>query len=222
METTLAARGLIRHLPNTMSWIRIIGTLSLPFLIRGGWESTWHLPIVGTWERVPTVWLAVYCVLALTDKLDGTLARKLHLESDLGATLDSIGDALLLVMGASTVFAVFARPALTTPEFLFYVFIMLQILSDKIIAFAVSKRYHGEGNMVHSYPHKAFALGAFVLIGFWAATRDIQPWSILLLWAIMTYAFVDEIIYVVRTATYDVDFKGHGFQKYALRRGRAA
>ena len=221
METTLAARGFVRHLPNTMSWIRILGTLALPFLIRGVWEWTWNLPIVGTWERAPVVWLAVFVFLALTDKADGTLARRLRVESKLGATLDTVGDALLLVMGASTVFAVFARPNLTAFEFVFYVFIMLTIVLFKVIAFAVAKKYHGEGNDVHTIPHKVFAVGAFVAISLWAATRDIQPWSILLLWAIMIYAFVDEIVYVVRTAVYDVDFKGHGLQKYALRRDLA-
>ena len=213
------ATGPVKHLPNAVSFIRIIGTLALPFLMWESWEMEFSLPVFGSLTGVPLVWVIVFLVLALTDKLDGTLARRLRAESGLGATLDAIGDALLLVVGATCVFAVFAR-GLSPFQFWFYIFIMLQILSDKFIVFAVTKKYFGTGNMLHSIPHKTFAVGAYILIAFWAFTRGLPAWSILLLWAIITYAVVDEIIYLVRSAEYDPDFKGHGFEKYQLRKKR--
>jgi len=212
------ATGGARHLPNTVSWVRIIGTLILPFLMWTSWEQSVTVPILGHFTGVPLVWIIVYLILVLTDGVDGALARTLKATSELGAKLDALGDALLLVTGASCVFIMFARDNLSTFQFWFYIGIMLQILSDKFIVYAITKKRFGEGNMLHSIPHKVFAVGAFLVIAYWAFTRTIQPWSILTLWAVMTYAVIDEIVYLFRTATYNVDFKGHGLEKYPLRK----
>jgi len=214
------ASGFKRYLPNTVSFIRIIGTLALPFLMWESWEQTIELPLLGELRSAPVIWVVVFLFLALTDRVDGMLARALQVESELGAILDAVGDALLLVVGATCVFARFTRQNLTDFQFGFYIFIMLQILSDKFIVFAISKHIFGKGNMLHSIPHKAFAVGAYIALAYWALTRAIPMWSILLLWAIMTYALTDEIIYLMRTADYDPDFKGHGFEKYRLREKR--
>ena len=208
------AVGLKTYVPNIISFTRIFGTLLLPFLMWRSWELTISLPTIGEFHSVPLVWVIVFLVLALTDRADGVLARAFKVESELGAILDAIGDALLLVVGATCVFANFAREGLTDFQFWFYVFIMLQILSDKFIVFAITKKYFGKGNMLHSIPHKAFAVGAYLALALWAFLRTIPSWSILLLWAIMTYAVIDEIIYLVRSAEYNPDFKGHGFEKY--------
>jgi len=84
--------------------------------------------------------------------------------------------------------------------------------------YVISKKRFGKGNMLHSIPHKSFAVAAYILIAFWAFVRGLPMWSILLLWAIMTYALIDEIVYLVRSAEYDPDFRGHGFEKYPLRK----
>ena len=207
-----------KNLPNAISFIRIFGTLALPFLMWKSWEIEIYLPLLDKTTAAPLVWIIVFLLLALTDRIDGVLARGLCVESELGAILDAIGDALLLVVGATCVFANFARESLTDFQFWFYIFIMLQILSDKFIVFAITKKYFGKGNMLHSIPHKAFAVGAYLALAFWAFMRGIPSWSILLLWAIMTYAVIDEIIYLVRSAEYNPDFKGHGFEKYTPRK----
>ena len=214
------ATGMTRYLPNIASFTRIFGTLVLPFLMWDSWGVTLNLPLLGVFTNVPLVWVIVYLFLVLTDNLDGMMARRLQAESELGATLDAIGDAILLVVSFTCVFAWFARPGLSTFQFWFFLIIMVQILSDKVVVYIISKRQFGAGNMLHSIPHKAFAVGAYLLIAYWAFTRSMQTWSILVLWAIMTYAFVDELFYIRRAATYNVDFKGHGFEKYELRKNQ--
>ena len=214
METNTI--GIVRLVPDAVSWVRVIGSVALPFLMWSSWELTIRLPF-GTFTGVPLVWIVVYLALVVTDGMDGALARGLHVSSGLGAKLDALGDALLLVAGATCVFARFAWDDLSTFRFWFYVGIMVQILSDKFIVYIVSKRRFGVGNMLHSIPHKTFAIGAYLMIAYWAFTRTIEPWSILTLWAIMTYAFIDELIYIARAAQYNVDFKGHGFEWYAPR-----
>jgi len=209
---------LTRQLPNTVSWVRILGALALPFLMWESWECTISLPWFGTFIGVPLAWIIVYLVLVSTDGIDGALARGLGVSSGFGAKLDALGDAFLLVVGGTCVFARFAWDDLSAFRFWFYIGIMVQILSDKFIVYAISKRRFGTGNMLHSIPHKVFAVGAYLMIAYWAFTRTIEPWSILTLWAIMTYAVIDELIYIARAAQYNVDFKGHGFEWYAPRK----
>jgi len=214
---TRPAVGFTRYVPNIVSWVRILGAFALPFLMWDSWEHTIRLGWFGTFVGVPVWWIIVYLILVSTDGMDGALARGLGVTSGLGAKLDAIGDALLLVAGATCVFVRFAWDDLSVFQFWFYVGIMVQILSDKFLVYVVSKKRFGTGNMLHSIPHKTFAVGAYLMIAYWAFTRTIEPWSILTLWAIMTYAVIDELVYIARAATYDVDFKGHGFEWYAPR-----
>jgi CDP-diacylglycerol--glycerol-3-phosphate 3-phosphatidyltransferase len=69
-----------RHVPNTLSVLRIACAPALLVLALLGAERAF------TWILVPAL---------LTDAVDGWIARGLHLESRLGARLDSIGDSLL-------------------------------------------------------------------------------------------------------------------------------
>ncbi|MDR1249543.1 MAG: CDP-alcohol phosphatidyltransferase family protein, partial [Treponema sp.] len=92
----LRASGLKKSLPNIISCARIIGAFALPFLMWKKWEINFSPPFIAkTFSNVPVVWIIAYLILLSTDKLDGTVARKLKAESDLGAALDSIGDVLV-------------------------------------------------------------------------------------------------------------------------------
>jgi CDP-diacylglycerol--glycerol-3-phosphate 3-phosphatidyltransferase len=212
------ASGLTKHLPNIISCIRIIGAFILPFLIWKNWEINFFLPFIEkTFFNVPIVWIVAYLILLSTDKLDGTLARKLKAESNLGAALDSIGDVLVLVMGATLCFVRFVGESLATWQFWLYVGMMAITVFNKIFVFILAQIYHGKGNMVHTYFQKLFAASCYVGIFFWAFLRTIPEWSICFMLAVNIYATIDESIYCVRTAEYNVDFKGHGFEKYKKR-----
>ena len=208
-----------KYLPNIVSCIRIAGAFSLPFLIWKSWEKEITLPIIEkTYFNVPVVWIIVYLILVCSDKIDGTLARKLKAESELGAILDVIGDVLLLVMAATLCFVHFVRASLETWQFWVYVGIMIVAVLNKILVFIIAQIYHGKGNMLHSYFQKIFAVYCYIVIFFWAFLRTIPEWSIYTLLALNLYATIDEIIYCARTAEYNINFKGHGFEKYEKRR----
>jgi len=219
MENTQTV-GLKRHIPNIVSLIRIFGALALPFLMWESWGMTVRLPVLGEFSSVPVFWIVIFVILVFSDKVDGTLARKFKVESELGALFDVIGDTLLLVIGVFCVILGFGKASFSDFQFWFNIFIVIVILSQKLIVFLVTKKYFGEPNALHSYPHKTFAAVAYVLVVWWAFTNALPLWSILLLFAMMTYAVADEIIYLVRSATYNVDFKGHGFEKYPLRKSK--
>ena len=217
METVKAV-GFEKYLPNIMSCIRIAGTFSLPFLMLERWEITITLPFIWkTYANVPVVWIIAYLILLSSDKLDGILARKLKAESELGAALDSIGDVLVLVMGATLCFVRFVGDTIETWQFWLYVGMMVLAVLNKVLVFILAQIYHSKGNMVHSYFQKAFAAGTYVSIFFWAFLRTIPEWTIYSLLVINIYATIDESIYCMRTAEYNVDFKGHGFEKYKKR-----
>ncbi len=73
------------NLPN---WITISRLLGLPFLLYGLHNPTTE----GRW-----LCLAIFLVVALTDWLDGYLARKLNQVTDLGKFLDPLVDKLLVL-----------------------------------------------------------------------------------------------------------------------------
>ena len=221
MEASKAS-GFKKQLPNIVSCLRMAGTFALPFLMWESWEKEITLPFINkTFYNVPVVWIIAYLVLLCTDKLDGTLARRLKAESGLGAALDSIGDVLVLVMGATLCFVRFVGGSLETWQFWLYVGMMIIAVLNKVLVFILAQVYHGKGNMVHTYFQKAFAAGCYVFIFFWAFLRTIPVWSISLLLAINIYATIDESLYCIRTAEYNVDFKGHGLEKYRTRAGVA-
>ncbi|MCL2007576.1 MAG: CDP-alcohol phosphatidyltransferase family protein [Treponema sp.] len=205
------ATGIKKHLPNIASIIRLIGSFSLLLLMH--YERD-----IGSFERVPWIWLIVYLFLVFTDSLDGTLARRLNAKSELGAFLDAFSDTVLLVIGAATVFTVFASDNLTDVITRVYVGLLIFCAANKLSMNLYAKIFHGIPNMLHSYPQKTFAVGCYIGVGFWAFMRDVPLWSIVLLVSISIYGAVDEIIYCARAAKYDVDFKGHGFQKYELKK----
>ena len=215
---TLKATGLKKHLPNIISCIRMAGAFSLPFLMWKNWEIEITLPLIyKTFSNVPIVWIIAYLTLLCSDKIDGTLARKLKAESELGAALDSIGDVLVLVMGATLCFVRFVGDSLETWQFWLYVGMMVLTVLNKVLVFIFAQVIHGKGNMVHTYFQKTFAAGCYVFIFFWAFLRKIPVWSICSLLAINIYATIDECVYCIRAAEYNVDFKGHGFEKYRKR-----
>ncbi|MBR8833982.1 MAG: CDP-diacylglycerol--glycerol-3-phosphate 3-phosphatidyltransferase [Stigonema ocellatum SAG 48.90 = DSM 106950] len=74
-------------IPNWITFSRLLG---LPFLLYGLHDPT---------PQARWVCLAIFLVAALTDWLDGYLARKLNQISDLGKFLDPLVDKLL-VLGA--------------------------------------------------------------------------------------------------------------------------
>ena len=75
---------MMRNVPNIMTISRILASFAVPFLIM--------------WDH-PTVRLAavvLFAVAAITDWLDGYLARKLEAVSNIGRMLDPIADKLLV------------------------------------------------------------------------------------------------------------------------------
>ena len=205
------AAGIKKHLPNIVTTIRLLGSFALLLLIN--FEKDF-----GPLKAVPWVWFIVYVIIASTDSIDGALARKFNAKSNLGALLDGASDIVLLVIGAATVFTVFASDSLTRFQMWLYICLLIFCAGNRLSMNLYAKKFFGVANMTHSYPQKVFAACCYVGVGFWALIRGVPLWSIVFLVALNLYATIDEIVYCARAAEYDVGFKGHGFQKYETRK----
>ena len=87
--------GLFRlNWPNGLTMLRL---LLLPFFIWTLLSGSRHDP-QGAWPSPTLHWIsiAVFIMMAVTDKLDGYLARRLNQASKLGAVLDPVADKLLI------------------------------------------------------------------------------------------------------------------------------
>src|SRR5690242_21753681 len=78
------------NVPNLLTWLRIlmiplvIGVFYVPEI----WLSSWHRNLIAT---------AIFAAAAVTDCLDGYLARRLNQMSAFGAFLDPVADKLIVV-----------------------------------------------------------------------------------------------------------------------------
>ena len=212
------ATGFKKRIPNIISIGRIVGTCILPLLMWKSWEKEIYIPLIDrTFTNVPLIWLIVFVILLASDWLDGQLARKLNAKSELGAALDVYGDIFLLIVGATSCFVWFVRDNLENWQFWLYLGIMIWAVGNRFLTLVFAKIYHNQANMVHTYYQKSFTTCCYVAICYWAFLRTIPEWSIIFLICLSIFATFDECIYVMRSTKYDVDFKGHFFEKYEKR-----
>ncbi|TMH17283.1 MAG: CDP-diacylglycerol--glycerol-3-phosphate 3-phosphatidyltransferase [Betaproteobacteria bacterium] len=77
------------NVPNLLTWLRIL-TIPLVigvFYVPGVWLSSWHQNLIAT---------SLFIAAAITDWLDGYLARRLNQMSAFGAFLDPVADKLMI------------------------------------------------------------------------------------------------------------------------------
>lgn len=89
MRRTLADHSLVWNLPNTLTWLRIA---AIPLLL-----LIYYLPQAGlSWPMRNLIATVIFTAAALTDWLDGWLARRLNQTSQFGAFLDPVADKLMV------------------------------------------------------------------------------------------------------------------------------
>ncbi len=114
-------------IPNILTYIRLI---ALPFFL---WMMFGSLAKEGATEFIYiTIGLAIFVFAEVTDILDGKIARKYNLVTDIGKVLDPIADKLLQC------FAVLTLSVITKNVF---VWIFAGVLIAKEIAMGVQSKY---------------------------------------------------------------------------------
>ncbi len=142
-------------------------------------------------QWVPAFWL--FAIAAVTDLLDGTLARLLNQRSEFGAWLDPIADKLMLLTTLSL---------LTWADFLPLWFAVLVLLRDAVVlSGAVAfRRLTGGLHVAPTWLGKTAVMLEFVLIAAVLAEVALQlglsPWRPYLLWFTALVAAASGLQYV--------------------------
>jgi CDP-diacylglycerol--glycerol-3-phosphate 3-phosphatidyltransferase len=145
-----------------------------------------------TWVLIPAL---------LTDVADGLVARLFHLQSKLGAQLDSIGDALLLMVAAYGIWVFF--PGIVRQHFAVVILLIGAWLLETLVALL---RY-GRLSSFHTYLSKiaGWLLGIFVgvlfLFGF-------QPWLMYTAVAVSIIGTLEELALVAALPQWRPDVRG--------------
>jgi CDP-diacylglycerol--glycerol-3-phosphate 3-phosphatidyltransferase len=148
---------------------------------------------VGARDRAdaPLPFIAVLIVAWLTDAVDGTIARRYHLESPFGAKLDSIADNSLSLSMIGYVYLL--RRELYTS----YWYLIAILVAVTVTSIALQARRRAP---MHTYPNKATAwvLAVFLVYTFIAGVNPIVMW---VTFALLGYATTEAILILLLCPT---------------------
>lgn len=132
---------MIKHLPNCITLLRMVGTFVLLFIA----------PLTDTFY-------VIYTLTGVTDVLDGTLARKMNLTSKLGAKLDSIADILFYTL---VILRLFPEILPRIPEEIWY--IVGAVVLIRLISYTVAAIKFRCFASLHTYMNKITGFTVFVI-----------------------------------------------------------
>ena len=175
-----------RSIPNWLSALRLLGTPALFPLVR--LES-------------PAPFLAWYAVLALTDFLDGFLARRWHETTELGAMLDSVADIAFYLATAAVVwirFPQYVRPNLAW---------LAAAVAMLVVLIAYTRLRFGRVLLPHTHLSRAAGILAVVAaLAAFATDATLLLRGVILLYAI---AFVEQIAMFARFGAVPLDTRSY-------------
>lgn len=173
----------VRNLPNCITSLRFIATLGLLFI-----------------EPFTPLFYWVYTLAGASDVLDGWLARKLKITSELGAKLDSAADLLFYAIMIIRIF-----PALwaNLPRVIWLGVLLVVVL--RLITYIYAAVKYRRFSAMHTYMNKI--VGAVVFATpYLARTPAITPycWT---MFGLSLLGTIEEFLLHLRSDEYDADRK---------------
>jgi phosphatidylglycerophosphate synthase len=176
----------LRHLPNALSLARLLAAPVLVALALALYERTF----------------AVLLIAALiTDILDGWVARRLQLQSALGAMLDSIGDVTTLIAAAVGI-AVFHADVWREHRLG-----IALVLGGWLVECVLALVRYGRLSSFHTYASKAsgYGLGFFVAALF---AFGFIPWLFYAALALSLFSMAEELVLLWKLPQWRADVRG--------------
>ena len=172
----------MKYVPNIISFVRLVMAIPLMLL------TPFELPF-----------MIIYVMAGVSDMIDGPLARKYNVTSQLGATLDASADILLILI---VVFRI-----LPLIEFSSWLVVWIAIvIIIKALSSVVGYIRHKRFILLHTYLNKFFVVVLFLFPIFYLFVEtDIL---IIVLLAIATIAFLEDIYINSTSIEVDLDEKG--------------
>jgi CDP-diacylglycerol--glycerol-3-phosphate 3-phosphatidyltransferase len=174
-----------KYIPNIISIIRIVFSVLLIFTLDN-----------------PYIFILLYLIIGLLDILDGFIARKYDIVSNLGARLDSIAD-LIFYLILTYIFISLYYPILTLNHKL----ILLAIILVRLINIGSTKIKYGKIVFIHTITNKISGLLLFLLPIILMIYRDNFIISV-----IFTFAFIAALEEFLMT----VFFKGFDLNRKSI------
>ena len=194
----------MKHVPNALSISRIFLAVALLFLTRDPW-----------------IFGAVYLIIGLTDVFDGKIARRFHVESNLGSKLDAVGDSMLFGMAAICLFFVadmdfggvrgVAKCLVTVSIGVVY----------KLANVAVTHARFHEWNMMHTLFNRLVFVGLYFTVPVFIKLGEINYWVVVGITAAMCLACLEETVTLLTLDDYDVNNNGILGEKIVRRAKRS-
>jgi phosphatidylglycerophosphate synthase len=176
----------LRHLPNVLSGGRALAVPVLVLLALAGREAAF------TWVLIPAL---------LSDIVDGVVARVFHLESRLGAMLDSVADTLMMFVSLYGVW-VFHPYVILEHPWLCGAAVGLWALED-----ALALLRYGRLSSFHTYLSKIVANLLGLFIG-WLFLFGFEPALLYLACGGSILASLEEIALLKALPAWRVDVRG--------------
>ena len=167
-----------KNIPNYITVFRILGAVCLLFL-----------------EPLSTVFYVVYTLAGISDVVDGCIARKWKLTSELGAKLDSVADLMFYAMMLLKIFPILLKKIPLTLWIVVCIILVLRACTYCIVAIKFKKFAS-----VHTYLNKLTGLVMF-LVPYMIKT----PVFVYFCWGISVIAMsavIQEIVMHIRNKEY--------------------
>lgn len=188
----------MKQIPNLLTALRLLVSPSLIFWMDRRW-----------------VFLAVYLFCGVTDVLDGWLARRLRVTSDLGSRLDSAADFVFFGVSIITLAFLIRDTSDGTVLILLSVVVIIRMLNLCLTRI----KFHRWG-ILHTYGNKAAGLLLFASIPVCVVMGGFPGYVIIPLFVVSLLSALDEMTELWIRTEYDPDAKGFGYGQVLLRAGK--
>jgi CDP-diacylglycerol--glycerol-3-phosphate 3-phosphatidyltransferase len=183
-----------KYIPNAISIARIILSFVMLFI-----------------TRYRVAFIVVYAITALTDKLDGSLARHWKVSSHLGAQLDSVGDVTIFACGLA------ALALMLWHKEIIWEFTTIPMLGAylliKIAVFLLTYFKSGKWYMLHTYLDKLLGGLLYISIPVVVYLGGVKVWWVSVIMVFCVLSAIEDTIYVCKANEVNPDYKGLLFEK---------
>jgi len=189
-----------KHIPNAISVLRLATCFSL-------------LGITQISDRfiMKLTFTVVFCFVGLTDVLDGWIARKFHLQSELGAKLDNIADTCVFCVGFISM--MFLLKLKFYPSFAHCMIPLGIATALKVFSFALTKVRFGQWNSMHTYLNKTLGTVISLCIPYCIWMDKIDYKAAIAISAFIAVTVAEDTFILLTSETYNANHKGILFEK---------
>lgn len=149
----------------------------------------------------------LFYICAISDYIDGPIARRFNLTSELGSFLDNLADELLLLSGLAFMYLLKSEIMLDNLA-IFVVFLSIYVV-ERILFY----RLHNGKPRLHLYSGKTFARAYYLFLPVMFFVNDYRPFLYLIL-SLGTITLIEQSVIYLKYKEIDTEMKSIINPKY--------